>query len=99
MNLQMKSNVQNHRSASRGKSQQARRSAGNCEESISSKIEPGLSRAIERSFVEDFNQEHSLLCASIMQKTISAGSDLVAHSTPEKTYAFDLGSPNCVYLG
>ena len=101
MNLQMKSNVQNHRSANRGKTQQARRSAGHCEGSLFSKIKPDLRSANKRSFVEDFNLEHTIVCGSIIQETSSAGSDFVGHSTPGKThaYAYDLNLPNCVYLG
>ncbi len=101
MNLQMKSNVQNHRSASRGKTPQARRSAGHREESLILNIKPALISANERSFVEDFNLEHTILCTSIVQETSSTDSDFGGHSTPGKTraYAYELNLPNCVYLG
>ena len=101
MNIQMKSNEQNHRSASRGKTQQAHRSAGRREASLLSNIKPAFKSANERSFVEDFNLEHTILCTSIIRETSSARSDLVGHSTPGKNhaYAYDLNLPNCVYLG
>jgi len=71
------SNVQNHRSASRGKTQQARGSAAHREESSFSNIKSALRRANERSFVEDYNLEHTVLHTSIIQETSSAGSDFV----------------------
>lgn len=99
MNSHKKSDVQNHRSASRGNSQKSRRPAGHIAGSDLSKNEPGLRRANERSFVEDFNREHSLLGSSIKQKTISTGSDFVNHSTPGMAFTYDLNSPSCVYFG
>ncbi len=99
MNLQMKSNVQNHRSASRGKTQQARRSAGRREESIFSNIKPAAMSANERSFFEDFNLEHSLSRISITQIAISARASALKPATPAKNYAYDLNPPNCVYVG
>jgi hypothetical protein len=101
MNLQMKSNVQNHRSASRGKTQQARGSAAHREESSFSNIKSALRRANEWSFVEDYNLEHTVLHTSIIQETSSAGSDFVGHSVPGETRAraYDRNLPNCVYLG
>lgn len=99
MNSHKKSDVQNHRSASRGKSQKSLRPVGRRDGSVLSKNEPGLRKANERSFVEDFNREHSLLGVSVIQKTISTGSNLVTHSTHEKAFAYDLNSPNCIYFG
>lgn len=101
MNFEMKSTIQNHRSASRGKTQPAHRSAGHCEGSLFSKIKPTLTSANPLPFVEDFNLEHTIACGSIIQETSSAISDFVGHSAPGKphAYALDLNSPSCVYLG
>lgn len=99
MSIHKNRDVKNHRSASRSKSQHARRTVGQPEGSGFPMIEPGLRRANERSFVEDFNLEHSLARASIMQITISASAGFVQPATPVKNYAYDLNSPNCVYIG
>ncbi|MGA3263542.1 MAG: hypothetical protein ABSC47_05800 [Terracidiphilus sp.] len=99
MNFDKKSDAMNHRSVSRGKSQPSRRPAGNPEETGNSKIELGLRRANERPFVEDFNLEHSLAGASITQISISASAGFVESATPGYSRAYELISPNCVYIG
>jgi hypothetical protein len=99
MSILKNSGIKNHRSASRGNSRREHRTAGRQLRSGFPMIEPGLRGANQRPFVEDFNLEHSLSRISIAQIAISARAGVVKTSTPVKNYAYDLNSPNCVYIG
>jgi hypothetical protein len=99
MSFHKKSDIKNHRSVSRGKSQPSRRPVGHTEGTGLSKIEPGSRRANERSFIEDFNLEHSFSVASITQISISTSAGFVESASPGKPRAYDLNAPNCIYFG
>lgn len=99
MNIHNKFDVRNHPSAGRGKSQRLRRTAGRCEGIGFSKIESETTHAIHRTFVEDFELEHSFRDASITQVTISASSEFVKPAPRIAPSAYNLNSPNCIYFG
>jgi hypothetical protein len=94
-----KRDVMNHLSVSRNTSQHSFRPVGHPKSADFSKIKPELTRANKRTFVEDFNLEHSFSDLSIVQIAISASADLAVHATPGSHRAYDRNSLNCVYIG
>lgn len=94
-----KSDAKNHRPVGRGKSRHSLRPMGYPEVTGLSKMEPGLTRGGARAFVEDFYFEHSSSGLSITRIAISASSDFVVTAAPRNPRAYDLNSPNCVYIG
>jgi hypothetical protein len=93
------SNEKNHPSVSRNTRRHSLRPVSHPERTGFSKIEPGLTRDKTASFVEDFNLEHSFSGVSITLLAISASSDFVESGTIGDPSAYDLHSPNCVYIG
>lgn len=89
----------NHLSVSRNTRQHSLQPVGRPKSTDLSKIKPELTRTIKRSFVDDFNLEHSFPDLVITQLAISASADFVVPASPENPYAYNMNSLNCVYIG
>jgi hypothetical protein len=88
-----------HLSVSRDKTPDSHRRATRHSATSPPKTETRLTDSNTRSFLDDFNLEHSFASASILHVSISASVDTAKSGKRSRLNTGDLGSPNCIYFG
>jgi len=73
--------------------------AGRPEGAVLSISRPESATAKKRTFVEDFNMEHSCSNVTVALKAFSAGSDAGEQARSRNPAALSMNTPSCVYLG
>jgi hypothetical protein len=99
MTLIKKSGARNHRSVGRDTGLPALGSLSRSGRTGCSKIKLESARENTTLFAEDFYEEHSLSCVSIIPEASSASSEYVGPAGPRNPNANNLNCPNCVYVG
>jgi hypothetical protein len=60
---------------------------------------PEFTTEKKRTFVEDFNMEHSCSNVTVALKAFSTGTDAGEQSRSRNPTALSMNTPSCVYLG
>jgi hypothetical protein len=99
MTILKKSGARNHRSVGQDTGLPAPGLLSRSGRTGCSKIKLEFARENTTSFAEDFYEEHSLSCVSIIPTVISTRSEYVGPAGPRNPYANNANPPNCVYVG
>jgi hypothetical protein len=86
------------RSGNRRSTQPSLGPLGRSEGPVLSKVSSELRTEARRSFIEDFNMEHSS-CTTVTRVAISTGSDWEETPAPGRRHTQNQHSPSCVYFG
>jgi hypothetical protein len=86
------------RSVNRRATQPSLRPLGQSEGPVLSKVGSELNTDARRSFIEDFNMEHSSF-TTVTRVAISTGSDREETTASGRRSAQNQHSPSCVYFG